>query len=136
MNIYDIINQKRKKQKIKTAKTAALTAAIGVTAGAAAGLLLAPKSGKETREDIANKSIEAKDLLVKKTTATKEAISQKVSEGKRDISIAKEKIAQYLASKKEANSTEELSNVIELEATTELSLGNIEKSEASETEEV
>lgn len=119
MNIYDLINKKKKKQKAKAVKTAALSAAIGVTAGAAAGVLLAPKSGKETREDIVNKSVEAKDKLVEKTKATKAAISTKVSEGKKDVSAAKEKIAEYLASKK--GEVLELGNTVE-----ELSDANVE----------
>ena len=76
MSIYDLINKKKKKQKAKMVKTAALTAALGVTAGATAGVLFAPKSGKETRENIANKSSETKDKLVEKTKATKAAISK------------------------------------------------------------
>lgn len=116
MNIYDLINKKKRKQKAKAVKTAALSAAIGVTAGAAAGVLLAPKSGKETREDIVNKSVEAKDKLVEKTKA---AISTKVSEGKKDVSAAKEKIAEYLASKK--GEVLELGNTVE-----ELSDANVE----------
>lgn len=119
MNIYDLINKKKRKQKAKVVKTAALSAAIGVTAGAAAGVLLAPKSGKETREDIVNKSVEAKDKLVEKTKATKASISTKVSEGKKDVSAAKEKIAEYLASKK--GEVLELGNTVE-----ELSDANVE----------
>ena len=119
MNIYDLINKKKRKQKAKAVKTAALSAAIGVTAGAAAGVLLAPKSGKETREDIVNKSVEAKDKLVEKTKATKAAINTKVSEGKKDVSAAKEKIAEYLASKK--GEVLELGNTVE-----ELSDANVE----------
>ena len=119
MNIYDLINKKKRKQKAKMVKTAALTAALGVTAGAAAGVLLAPKSGKETREDIVNKSVEAKDKLVEKTKATKASISTKVSEGKKDVSAAKEKIAEYLASKK--GEVLELGNTVE-----ELSDANVE----------
>lgn len=119
MNIYDLINKKKRKQKAKAVKTAALSAAIGVTAGAAAGVLLAPKSGKETREDIVNKSVEAKDKLVEKTKATKASISTKVSEGKKDVSAAKEKIAEYLASKK--GEVLELGNTVE-----ELSDANVE----------
>ena len=119
MNIYDLINKKKKKQKAKAVKTAALTAAIGVTAGATAGVLLAPKSGKETREDIVNKSVEAKNKLVEKTKATKTAISTKVSEGKKDVSAAKEKIAEYLASKR--GEIQEICDTVE-----ELSDANVE----------
>lgn len=129
MNIYDLINKKKRKQKAKAVKTAALSAAIGVTAGAAAGVLLAPKSGKETREDIVNKSVEAKDKLVEKTKATKAAISKKVSEGKKDVSTAKEKISEYLASKK--GQKQEACDVVE-----ELALADTEVDEEITEEEL
>ena len=129
MNIYDLINKKKRKQKAKAVKTAALSAAIGVTAGAAAGVLLAPKSGKETREDIVNKSVEAKDKLLEKTKATKAAISKKVSEGKKDVSTAKEKISEYLASKK--GQKQEACDVVE-----ELALADTEVDEEITEEEL
>ena len=129
MSIYDLINKKKKKQKAKMVKTAALTAALGVTAGATAGVLFAPKSGKETREDIVNKSVEAKDKLVEKTKATKASISTKVSEGKKDVSAAKEKIAEYLASKK--GQKQEACDVVE-----ELALADTEVNEEITEEEL
>ena len=129
MSIYDLINKKKKKQKAKMVKTAALTAALGVTAGATAGVLFAPKSGKETRENIANKSSETKDKLVEKTKATKAAISKKVSEGKKDVYTAKEKISEYLASKKGQN--QEACDVVE-----ELALADTEVDEEITEEEL
>ena len=129
MSIYDLINKKKKKQKAKMVKTAALTAALGVTACATAGVLFAPKSGKETRENIANKSSETKDKLVEKTKATKAAISKKVSEGKKDVSTAKEKISEYLASKKGQN--QEACDVVE-----ELALADTEVDEEITEEEL
>ena len=126
MSIYDLINKKKKKQKAKMVKTAALTAALGVTAGATAGVLFAPKSGKETRENIANKSSETKDKLVEKTKA---AISKKVSEGKKDVSTAKEKISEYLASKKVQK--QEACDVVE-----ELALADTEVDEEITEEEL
>ena len=129
MSIYDLINKKKKKQKAKMVKTAALTAALGVTAGATAGVLFAPKSGKETRENIANKSSETKDKLVEKTKATKAAISKKVSEGIKDVSTAKEKISEYLASKK--GQKQEACDVVE-----ELALADTEVDEEITEEEL
>ena len=129
MSIYDLINKKKKKQKAKMVKTATLTAALGVTAGATAGVLFAPKSGKETRENIANKSSETKDKLVEKTKATKAAISKKVSEGKKDVSIAKEKISEYSASKK--GQKQEACDVVE-----ELALADTEVDEEITEEEL
>ena len=129
MSIYDLINKKKKKQKAKMVKTATLTSALGVTAGATAGVLFAPKSGKETRENIANKSSETKDKLVEKTKATKAAISKKVSEGKKDVSTAKEKISEYLASKK--GQKQEACDVVE-----ELALADTEVDEEITEEEL
>ena len=129
MSIYDLINKKKKKQKAKMVKSDALTAALGVTAGATAGVLFAPKSGKETRENIANKSSETKDKLVEKTKATKAAISKKVSEGKKDVSTAKEKISEYLASKK--GQKQEACDVVE-----ELALADTEVDEEITEEEL
>jgi gas vesicle protein len=46
---------------------------IGVTAGLAAGVLLAPKSGKETREQIAQKTREGYDRA---QSVTKQTVGQ------------------------------------------------------------
>ena len=44
----------------------ALGALVGVTVGVAAGILTAPKSGKETRADLKKKANETKDVVAKK----------------------------------------------------------------------
>ena len=49
----------------KTMKGVGAGLAIGALAGAIAGILLAPKSGKETRADIANYVGEMKDKIAK-----------------------------------------------------------------------
>ncbi|MEI6053963.1 MAG: YtxH domain-containing protein [Candidatus Saccharibacteria bacterium] len=43
----------------------ALGALIGAAAGLVAGIITAPKSGKETRADIKKKAIQAKDMAIK-----------------------------------------------------------------------
>jgi gas vesicle protein len=45
--------KREKEKKIKAAQKLAVAATVGSAAGAVAGLLFAPKAGKETREDIA-----------------------------------------------------------------------------------
>jgi gas vesicle protein len=58
MKLLKIIDDSRKKKekakKVKAAKKMATAATVGSAVGAIAGVLLAPKSGKETRQDIVN----------------------------------------------------------------------------------
>ena len=65
MLIKDLLERnKREREKAakrKAAKNAAIGAGIGTALGLAAGLLFAPKSGKETRQDIAEN---AKKVLI------------------------------------------------------------------------
>lgn len=52
----------------KQSKGVIIGAGVGILAGAIAGILLAPKSGKETRADIANYVIEMKDKIAEELT--------------------------------------------------------------------
>jgi gas vesicle protein len=54
--------------------------AVGALAGALAGILLAPKSGKETRADIQETVMKVKDDLVVKLTELKEITEDKYKE--------------------------------------------------------
>lgn len=104
MSLLKKIEEKRKKQrraeKNKKVAIAGLGVAVGALAGSAAGVLFAPKSGKETREDIAEKSKVAKDKLNDGVQATKEKVEE-----------SKSKIKEYLEKKKlekERSQAEEL----------------------------
>jgi gas vesicle protein len=55
-----------------------IAALIGAAAGLVAGVLTAPKSGKETREDIKNKAEELKQKAVKAADDTKNAAKDKL----------------------------------------------------------
>ena len=81
---------KIKAEKIKKAKTAAAGVAAGVAAGAVGGILLAPKSGKETREDIKNASKQAVDAVSDKAVGAQ----------KEKFNDSKAKIKEYLDAKK------------------------------------
>ena len=59
-----------------------LGAFIGATIGAIGGLLFAPKSGKETRADIAKKAGEAKDFTVEKANQVKHFATEKTKHWK------------------------------------------------------
>jgi gas vesicle protein len=64
---------------------------VGGLAGASAMLLFAPRSGKETREQIEQKSIELRDLSTKKI---KQAVAQVRSETNRITAEVQEKAAE------------------------------------------
>ena len=104
MGIYSLIEKKKreknKKENVKLAKIATITAVVGASVGTTAGVLLAPKSGKETRADIVEKSKLAKEEIRTKSKSLKENLDSKVVKGKNNISEAKSKISQYLSSKK------------------------------------
>ena len=83
MRFVDLINEKkereRREQNVKDAKKLALGSVIGVVAG----VLLAPKSGKETRQDI-----------VDKTKETSNTAKNSIKESANTIKEAKGKIAE------------------------------------------
>lgn len=54
----------------------ALNSLVAVAAGFAAGILLAPKSGKETREDIKAKALETKDRAEEKAGEAAEVLKE------------------------------------------------------------
>lgn len=76
-NYLEEIKRERKRQEnMEKAKEVAIGTVIGIAIGAGIGILLAPKSGEETREDIIsrlNKNKEELQMeLKKKAEATKE----------------------------------------------------------------
>lgn len=78
---FDMVGkEKRRKQRAQNAKRLAIGIGAAATAGLAAGLLLAPKSGKETRKDLKEKAEEVventKEAVVKKTKSLKESASE------------------------------------------------------------
>ena len=83
--------EKERKLRIKTAKKILIGTAAGSLSGLLGGLLFSPKSGKETREGIANSSKELKGT-----------IDNKVSDAKDSVTDAKVKIKQKSAELKES----------------------------------
>ncbi len=67
MTLKDLVTTSKKerlrRQRAKAAQDIATGALIGVAAGAALGTLLAPKSGKETREDIKKMAMDTADRV-------------------------------------------------------------------------
>ncbi|MGL4741397.1 MAG: YtxH domain-containing protein [Sarcina sp.] len=104
MRLSQLLEEKRKAKKrqamAKTAKTVGVTAIIGASVGALGGVLFAPKSGKETREDIKNSALDANEKLKSKASEAKVALNDKLQASKENIADANSKIKEYLKNKK------------------------------------
>lgn len=86
--------EKQRKLQIQTAKKILIGTAAGSVSGIVGGLLFSPKSGKETREDIAKSSKDITNNIIEKTSGLKETIDNKVTEAKGNVIDAKDKIKQ------------------------------------------
>ncbi len=116
MGIYKIIEKKRKEEQrrktIKVAKTITAATTAGAVLGATAGIFLAPKSGKESREDLKNKTCDVSEKVKIKGVELKENFNNKVVGGKDNVKEAKEKIKNYLSEKKNVKQCEEAADEI------------------------
>lgn len=81
MGIADYIEQKNRERvrraRAEDAKKISLGILIGGAVGTAAGVLLAPKSGKETRDDISQAAKDAADTIKVKSNDALETAKQK-----------------------------------------------------------
>lgn len=85
MGIFDLIEARRRERerKRKAANAAKIIAGVGV--GAALGILFAPKSGKKTREDIANAAKEGMDFVSENVNSAVKVIKDKSAELKEAV---------------------------------------------------
>src|SRR5271169_1436708 len=78
----------------------------GLGVGALVGILYAPKSGRETREDIANTAREGTEYLRAKTRQAAEEVSAFVDKSKEQVSAmvdkSKEQVTEYVDKSREA----------------------------------
>lgn len=99
MSIRELIKIGKKsvgKRQAKKINGTVIGAAVGLTVGAVAGVLLTPKSGRETRTDIANAVKEfprkAKDVLA--------SAKEKAEEAQEKLQETKTKVTEELTVKK------------------------------------
>ena len=74
----------------------------GVSVGALVGILFAPKSGRETREYLASKAEEGRDILARKSSEYRDQATDYLERGKGAISSQKEHIAAAIEAGKAA----------------------------------
>ncbi len=106
MSILDLIEHRQKsisrRHARKTLKDTVIGAALGLTVGAVAGVLLTPKSGKETREELVNAARElpgkAREAMEKAKGQVKDT-KEKLRESKEKLQEAENKAAADLKEK-------------------------------------
>jgi len=76
MSFKDLLPKTKGEQEKDLRKSTAIAATIGIAVGAAAGVLLAPKSGKQTRQEIIANTHE----LLDKTGESKEKLSEEAQQ--------------------------------------------------------
>lgn len=101
MSLLQKIEEKRnikiKKDKKKKAAIATAGIATGAVVGTIAGVLIAPKSGKETIEDVKEK-----------TNKVKNKINENIEDSKSKVKESKVKIKEYLDKRKSENKIVEI----------------------------
>ena len=80
----------------------------GLGIGAVVALLLAPRSGKETREFIVNKAEEGRDFMVSKSEEIRKQAEDAVEKGKDLVSKQKELLSAALEAGKQAYQDEKV----------------------------
>jgi len=74
-NLLDLVNRKRRnEERAKTAMKFAVGMGIAATIGLAKGILYAPKSGKETREDLKKKAADTLEVIRAKVRTKAEVL--------------------------------------------------------------
>ncbi|MCI6275159.1 MAG: YtxH domain-containing protein [Clostridium sp.] len=96
--LKNLIDAKKKKQNKDTAKNIAVCTT-GILAGLAAGMLLAPKSGKETRKNLTASAKELNANIKEKAAST--------------TSKAKGKLSSYLNKNEKTNVEENMIDITE-----------------------
>jgi gas vesicle protein len=118
MILNELINQVNKSRRSRAkalrrdrTKNMVIGVGIGTAVGAAAGILFAPKSGKETRQIIADRTSEAVVNLKESVAAAKERIAASAAEkssmlreaGQKGVEAAKETLKKQDEDKKKSS---------------------------------
>jgi gas vesicle protein len=95
-DLLDLVNkEKRKRERVNTARKVAVGIGVVAAVSAAAGILLAPKSGRETREDIGKNAVNAvatiKDTVRKKVETVKGSVAQATQKVCKELNEGHEK---------------------------------------------
>ncbi|NMS89355.1 YtxH domain-containing protein [Clostridioides difficile] len=112
--IEDKRKAKQRAEKLKQAKVATAGVVLGAVTGAVSGVLLAPKSGKETREDIKDASQQIAEKINMKTVDVKDKMSVKLEDRRGNFVESKKKIRKYIDTKKNIEHSNEEDKIIDI----------------------
>ncbi|CZR97252.1 MULTISPECIES: YtxH domain-containing protein [unclassified Clostridioides] len=112
--IEDKRKAKQRAEKVKQAKVATAGVVLGAVTGAVSGVLLAPKSGKETREDIKDASQQIVEKINIKTVDVKDKMSNKLEDRRGNFMESKKKIRKYIDTKKNIEHSNEEDKIIDI----------------------
>ena len=86
--------EKRRKERVKAVQKCAIGMGIVVTVGVATGILFAPKSGKETRENMKNKAVNTVETIKDTVKNKAKAVKNKAETVKNKAETVKDSTAQ------------------------------------------
>ena len=85
-----------------SSQTVALAFLGGAIAGAVAGIVLAPKSGEETRREVRGYARKAEEELIEKAKETREALDEMIERGKHFVAEKRADVEAAVTAGKEA----------------------------------
>lgn len=113
MGLFDLIEAKHRERERKRKAVNAAKILAGVGVGAALGILFAPRSGKKTREDIANAAKDGLDFVSENVNSAVKVIKDKSAELKEAVVEKYEEISNKNITEVVSENIEKLEEKIE-----------------------
>ena len=111
-DLLDLVsNEKRKKERAKAAQKFAVGMGVVATVGVATGILFAPKSGKETREDLKSKAVDTMETIKDTVQKNVETVKDSAVHAAQEVRNAIKEVHEKTEGVKE-DTAEIISNVI------------------------
>jgi gas vesicle protein len=85
-DLLELINkEKRRKERVKAARKFAIGMGVVATVGVATGIVFAPKSGKETREDLKNIAVTTVETVKERVQKKAETVKHSAANAAQEV---------------------------------------------------
>jgi gas vesicle protein len=85
-DLLELINkEKRRKEKVKAARKFAIGMGVVAAVGVASGIVFAPKSGKETREDLKNIAVTTAETIKERVQKKAETVKDSAAHAAHEV---------------------------------------------------